>query len=82
MEDGSERRGTLICNIPRQIAYSRVKPTYGTAVLWLIANERLDWINDPAPTFPDTVVMVAELFGVSQLQILNDIKATLDTAGK
>jgi hypothetical protein len=59
-----------------------LKPTYGTAVLWLIANERLDWINDPEPTVPDTVVMVSELFGVSQLQILEDIKATLDTAGR
>jgi hypothetical protein len=26
--------------------------------------------------------MVSELFGVSQLQILKDIEATLDTAGK
>jgi hypothetical protein len=51
-----------------------LKPTYGTAVMWLIANERLDW--------PDTVVMVSELFGVGKLQILKDIKATLDTAGK
>jgi hypothetical protein len=59
-----------------------LKPTYGTAVLWLIANERLDWINDPKPMVPDTVVMVSELFGVSQPQILEDIKATLDTAGK
>jgi hypothetical protein len=59
-----------------------LKPTYGTAVMWLIANERLDWLNDPKPEFPDTVVMVSELFGVSKLQILKDIKATLDTAGK
>jgi hypothetical protein len=59
-----------------------LKPTYGTAVLWLIANERLNWIDAAEPTFPDTVVMVSELFGVSQLQILKDIKATLDTAGK
>jgi hypothetical protein len=59
-----------------------LKPTYGTAVLWLIANERLDWIDDPVPTVPDTVVMVSQLFGVSQLQILEDIKATLNTAGK
>jgi hypothetical protein len=59
-----------------------LKPTYGTAILWLIANERLDWLNETKPTFPDTVTMVSELFGVSQLQILRDIKATLDTAGK
>jgi hypothetical protein len=59
-----------------------LKPTYGTAVLWLIANERLDWLDEPEPAFPDTVVMVADLFGVSRLQILKDIKATLDTAGK
>ena len=59
-----------------------LKPSYGTAVLWLIANERLEWVDDPEPTFPDTVVMVSELFGVSQLQILRDIKATLETAGK
>ena len=59
-----------------------LKPSYATAVLWLIANERLDWIDEPEPTFPDTVVMIADLFGVSRLQILRDIKATLDTAGK
>jgi hypothetical protein len=59
-----------------------LKPSYATAVMWLIANERLDWIDEPEPTFPDTVVMVSELFGVSRLQILKDIKATLDTAGK
>ena len=59
-----------------------LKPTYGTAVLWLIANESLDWVDDPEPTFPDTVVMVSELFGVSKLQILKDIKATLETAGQ
>jgi hypothetical protein len=59
-----------------------LKPTYGTAILWPIANERLDWLNEIKPIFPDTVTMVSELFGVSQLQILRDIKATLDTAGK
>jgi len=59
-----------------------LKPSYATAVMWLIANERLDWIDEPDPTFPDTVIMAAELFGVSKLQILRDIKATLDTAGK
>ena len=59
-----------------------LKPTYGTAILWLIANERLDWLNETKPTFPDTVIMVSDLFGVSQLQILRDIKATLDTAGR
>jgi hypothetical protein len=59
-----------------------LKPTYGTAVLWLIANERLDWIDDPKPSFPDTVLMVSDLFGVSQEQILRDIKATLNSAGK
>ena len=59
-----------------------LKPTYGTAILWLVANERLDWLDEANPTFPDTVIMVSELFGVSQLQILRDIKATLDTAGK
>ena len=59
-----------------------LKPSYGTAILWLIANERLDWLEENSLTFPDTVTMVSELFGVSQLQILRDIKATLDTAGK
>ncbi len=59
-----------------------LKPTYGTAILWLIANERLDWLNETKPIFPDTVIMVSELFGVSQLQILRDIKATLDSAEK
>jgi hypothetical protein len=59
-----------------------LKPSYATAVIWLIANERLDWTGDPEPQFPDTVVMVADLFGVSTLQILRDTKATLDTAGK
>jgi hypothetical protein len=59
-----------------------LKPSYATAVMWLIANERLDWMDELEPTFPDTVVMVSELFGVSRLQILKDIKATLDTAGK
>ena len=58
------------------------KPTYGQAVLWLIENERLDWVSDPVPTFPDTVVMMAELFDVSELQILRDVRATLDNAGK
>jgi len=59
-----------------------LKPTYGNAIIWLIANERLEWLNEAEPTFPDTVNMVSELFGVSKLQILRDIKATLDTAGK
>ena len=58
-----------------------LKPTYGTAVMWLIANERLDWLDDPMLTIPETVTMVLELFGVTQLQLRNDIKATLDTAG-
>jgi hypothetical protein len=59
-----------------------LKPTYGTAVMWLIANERLDWLDDPMLTIPETVAMVSELFGVTQLQIRKDIRATLDTAGK
>jgi hypothetical protein len=58
------------------------KPTYGEAVLWLVGNERLDWIDDPHATFPDTVVMMAALFGVSEHQILRDIRATLNNAGK
>lgn len=59
-----------------------LRPTYGDAIMWLIARERLDWVDDPEPTFPDTVVMASELFGVSELQILRDIRATLNSAGK
>lgn len=58
------------------------KPNYGEAIMWLIVNERLDWMNDAKPTFPDTVWMTSELFGVPLLQILRDIRATLDSAGK
>jgi hypothetical protein len=56
------------------------KPSYGAAVLWLIANERLDWMDSAKPVFPDTVLMIAELFDVPPLQILRDIRATLNTA--
>lgn len=59
-----------------------LRPTYGDAVLWLINRERLDWVDATEPTFPDTVVMISELFGVSELQILRDVRATLDSAGK
>lgn len=57
------------------------RPTYGDAILWLIEHERLNWIaTSVAP--PDTVLMVSDLFGVSTSQILRDIKASLDSAGK
>ena len=57
-------------------------PSYGEAILWLIRRERLDWIDNEVPEFPFTVVMLAELFDVSEHQILRDVKATLDSAGK
>ena len=55
-------------------------PTYRTAVLWLIENERLDWMDSAKPVFPDTVLMASELFDVPPPQILRDIRATLNTA--
>jgi hypothetical protein len=57
-------------------------PTYGEAILWLIRRERLDWIESAEPEFPFTVTMLSELFEVTEHQILRDIKATLDNAGK
>jgi hypothetical protein len=56
------------------------RPNYGEAVLWLIANESLDWLDDLDPGFPDTVLMASELFGVAPLQMLKDIRATLENA--
>jgi hypothetical protein len=32
--------------------------------MWLIANERLDWMDSAKPSFPDTVMMASELFDV------------------
>ena len=57
-------------------------PTYGEAVMCMIANERLDWVDSPDPKFPDTVMMMADLFAVSSSQILLDVRATLNSAGK
>lgn len=58
------------------------KPSYGEAIMWLIGNERLDWVDHAEPEFPETVRLVSELFDVSLLQILRDIRASLDSAGK
>jgi hypothetical protein len=56
------------------------KPTYGDAIGWLIANERLDWVERTELALPDTVWMASELFAVSTPQILRDIRATLNSA--
>jgi hypothetical protein len=58
------------------------KPNYGEAIMWLIVNERLDWMSDAKPTFPDTVWMTSELFGVPYCKCLRDIRATLGSEGK
>jgi hypothetical protein len=37
-------------------------------------------MDSAKPTFPDTVMMASELFDVPPLQIMRDIRATLNTA--
>jgi hypothetical protein len=49
-------------------------------ILWLIRREYLAWIESEVFSF--RVVMLSELFEVSALQILRDVRATLDSAGK
>ena len=56
------------------------RPTYGDAIGWLIANERLDWTESSKGIVPDTVVCLSDLFAVPTEQIQRDIRATLLSA--
>lgn len=56
------------------------RPTYGTAIMWLIANESLAWIDDPAMVVPDAVRAIADLFEVPIDQLRKDLRVTLNSA--
>jgi hypothetical protein len=58
------------------------KPNYGEAIMWLIVNERLDWMSDAKPTFPDTVWMTSELFGVPYCKSCEIFEPPLVARGK
>lgn len=57
------------------------RPNYGAAIMWLIANESLAWLDDPKLSVPHTVRAISDLFEVPTDQIARDLQATLKTAG-
>lgn len=56
------------------------RPTYGTAIMRLIANERLAWLDDSKLAVTHTVRAISDLFEVPTDQIARDLQATLETA--
>jgi hypothetical protein len=56
------------------------RPTYGTAIMWLIANESMAWLDDPGVPTPDAVRAIADIFEVAVDQIARNLRATLETA--
>lgn len=61
---------------------NRMRPSYRTALDWLVYNADNDWVFSEDPIISVEAALVADLFGRSNGEIAEDIKARMARAGE
>lgn len=62
---------------PKAPRKPRVVPSYRRAIAWIIDNDDTDWLEDDEPIISVSAVLVADMFGKEDAQVIADLRRAL-----